>query len=444
MRGLPTILLRFLLACSPPASGQTLPIPALPLRNSDALDTLIGAIGNARIVVLGEASHGTSDYHTWRRAITRRLVRERGFNCIAIEGEWADTYSANGWIRSSAGDSASAVALLQGFTRWPSWMWGNYETLALLRWLHAENSSRSPEKMIGLYGLDLYCIPESLDALARLRFADTAIQAAIRNAKRCFSPYGPDAMSYARAIRTADTGCANEAARLRSLILSQHSASPRDEAQFAREQYALVVDNGERYFRNIGNSAAAWNLREQHMYHTIRRLLDLYGPRSRIIVWAHNTHAGDARASTMSTRRKVSLGQLLRQGFGEEEVFITGFGSYAGTVLCGSTWGDTLRRVALPPARPGSWEDQLHRQYGADRLILCRPFRDRPGLNGTYPTRAVGVVYVPASDAYSSYTPSIMARRFDAYIYLDKTEALHPLPSRNIMPEAPVPIPPED
>jgi erythromycin esterase-like protein len=404
------------------------PIPSLPLNSAGDLDTLLRAIGDARIVILGEASHGTSDYYLWRTAITRRLIEEKGFSALAVEGEWADCFRANEWIRGSSNDSASAKNLLQGFSRWPPWMWANREALQLLQTLQTVNSRRTPGNKIGFYGLDLYCVWESIAALASLRVRDTSEQRAIRAAYQCFSPFGDDAMNYARAIRRGNRGCSTQANQLIRYIEPGKDADPLSEEQFARQQYAHVVYNGERYFRNINTGAAAWNIREHHMLGTVQRILGFYGPRARIIIWAHNTHAGDARASTMSARHKLSLGQLLRQTYGEEQVFITGFGSHSGTVLAGRHWGDSLRMERLPPARGGSWEELLHTQYGSNRYIPCKTFRNTPALNGYFNTRAVGVVYRPAEDAYSSYTPSVMARRYDAFIFLDRTSALHPLP----------------
>ena len=244
-------------------------------------------------------------------------------------------------------------------------------------------------------------------------------------------------MNYTRALKKGHKRCSTEAGHLWTNMKSRFDSARRTETQFAQEQYALVVANGERYFRNIGRGAAAWNLRENHMFTTIRRLIAFHGTDARIIVWIHNTHAGDARASTMSTRHKLSLGQLLRQAYGDTQVFITGFGSYAGSVLCGKSWGDTMRLVNLPPAREGSWEHLLHKQYGSNRFILSETFRNTAGLNGYFPTRAIGVIYEPATDDYSSYTPSVMARRYDAFIFLDTTSALHPLPVKTDFQQTP-------
>jgi erythromycin esterase-like protein len=235
-------------------------------------------------------------------------------------------------------------------------------------------------------------------------------------------------MDYARAVMHGNKGCAAETGHLWALMKSRNKNAIPTETLFAEDQYALVTEDGERYFHNISNGVASWNLRENHMYTTVRRLLSLYGPSSKIIVWAHNTHVGDARYSTMSTRRKVSIGQLLRQAYGEQLVFITGIGTHSGTVLCGKSWGDTMRTVVLPPARPGSWEDVLHQQFAGNSIIFSNAIRSIKGLNGYFYTRAIGAIYQPATDAYSVYTASIMHRRYDAFIYLDRTSALHALP----------------
>jgi erythromycin esterase len=409
--------------------AQQVRIPALPLGSARDLDTLVHAIGDARIVLLGEASHGTAEYYQWRSLITQRLIREKGFKCIAVEGEWADCFRVNNFIKGPLRDSVATVSLLQQFNRWPAWMWANRETAQLVRWLNTENQGRAAEQKVGFYGLDLYCVWESIAALTQMTDGeDTALRHAVEAAYQCFTPYGSDAMAYASALMHGAKGCGYEAGHLWGVMKSRMPSANPTEEEFASTQYALVAEDGERYFHNIGNGIVSWNLRENHMYTTIRRLLALYGADSKIIVWAHNTHVGDARSSTMSTRHKVSIGQLLREAYGDRQVFITGFGSYSGTLLCGRTWGDSTRLVTLPPARGGSWEDLLHSQYGDSRLVMCSAFRNDKALNGYYATRAVGAIYRPASDAYSSYTSSVMSRRYDAFIYLDKTEAVHPLP----------------
>lgn len=424
-----TLLCCFVWYASAPIYAQPAIIPSLPLANTQDLDTLIKLAGNARIVVLGEASHGTSEYYQWRAAITKRLIEEKGFNCVAVEGEWADCYRVNAFVKGPSADTSATIAVLQQFGRWPTWMWANHEMVPFISWLNHFNQPKALRQKVGFYGLDLYCVRESInELLAHAMEYDSSIRNAIVRAYNCLDPYGTDAMDYARGIIRKEKGCGNEAGHLWGVFKNHYSQAHRTEEDFAREQYALVVEDGERYFHNITSGAAAWNLRENHMYTTIRRLLDFYGPSSRIIVWAHNTHTGDARSSTMSTRHKISLGQILRQAYGDNNVFLVGIGSYSGSVLCGKTWGDTMRLVTLPPARPASWEDLLHTQYGTNRIILSNAMQTDRALNGYYYTRAVGAIYQPTTDAYSSYTASIMARRYDAFIYLDKTTALHPLP----------------
>jgi erythromycin esterase-like protein len=424
------------------AFAQQAHIPTLPLRNADDLDPLIGAIGNARIVLLGDGSHGTSEYYQWRTLISQRLIKEKGFQCVAVEGEWADCFRANNFIKGPLRDSLATVALMQAFNRWPVWMWANEESVQLIRWLNAENQNRKPERKIGFYGLDLYCVWESLVALAQQTDgSDTAVRRAVEAAYACFAPFGSDAMSYAYATNHGNRGCGTEAGRVWNLIRTRYAYRQQTEEQFAHEQYALVVEDGERYFRNIYATVPSWNLRENHMCTTVQRLLRFYGADSKIIVWAHDTHVGDARSSTMSMRHKISLGQVLRQAYGDSSVYIVGMGSYTGTVLSGKAWGDTMRKVVLPPARGGSWEDVLHSQHEGNCMILTAALRNNPRLNGYFATRAVGAIYQPASDAYSSYTNSIMSRRYDAFIYLDVTQALHPLPVKTATKQTPLTYP---
>ena len=407
-----------------------LQIPHYPLRNSADLDPLLREIGDARVVLLGEASHGTADYYLWRAALSKRLIEEKDFDFIAVEGEWSDSYRVNNFIKGPRQDSAAAVSLLRQYNRWPTWMWGNYEVASLVNWLNARNQTQAPANKTGFFGLDVYCLWESLaDLTPHLQRSDaTALQAAQR-ARRCFQPYSPDAQAYAQAVATASASCRAETNRLWQAVLKMTGeAVPRDEAQFVAQQHALVALNGERFYRAAAtNSTESWNIRDRHMAETLHRLLQLHGPRSKAIIWEHNTHVGDARYTDMARRGEVNVGQLVRKQYGPENVFIVGFGSYQGSVIAASEWGAPIRKMEVPPAQNGSWEQILHAAGATNKLIFSKDLRDNKYLKRAIGHRAIGVVYNPSLERFGNYVPSVIPQRYDAFLYIDQTQALHPL-----------------
>lgn len=419
----------------------TLKIPNYPLRNEQDLDVLLREIGDARVVLLGEASHGTSEYYTWRAAITKRLMQEKEFDFIAVEGEWADSYRVNQFIKGGPKDSAATVALLENYNRWPTWMWGNYEVASLVNWLNQYNQGKPAASKVGFFGLDVYCLWESMTELMPHLKGDPALVKAAKAVHQCFQPYSADAMQYAQAVANADANCRAETNRLWKEIQKQNQSGggTKSEAQFVAEQNALVALNGERYYRTaVSSSSESWNIRDRHMAQTLKRLLDFHGPDAKAIVWEHNTHVGDAQYTDMAHSGEVNVGQLVRKEYGEENVFIVGFGSYSGSVIAAGKWGAPMKAMAVPPATPGSWEQILHQLSPADKIILSKDIRDNKHLNRSIGHRAIGVVYNPKQEHLGNYVPSVIPRRYDAFLYIDSTHALHPLekiPVRNEPPD---------
>ncbi len=376
------------------------------------LDPLLERIGDARIVLLGEASHGTHEYYTWRSRISKRLIEEKGFRLIAVEGDWPDCMAVTRALRRPG---PSMEAALSTFQRWPTWMWANWEIAALGEWLRGQG--------VGFYGLDVYSLNESMDAVLRHLERDhpQAVAEAARAAYACFAPYREDPVDYARATVLVPTDCEDEVVGVLTDLMRSRTPGDDPEDHFDAEMNALVAADGERYYRAmVQGSSESWNVRDVHMMDTLDRLVEKEG---KAIVWAHNTHVGDARFTDMARDGMTNLGQLARERYGEDEVFILGFGSYEGSVIAGKEWGAPMESMAVPPAREGSWEARLHKASPSDRLLLDFSEEDEE----VYGHRAIGVVYRAAYEAYGNYVPTIVPRRYDAFLYLDRTTSLHPL-----------------
>lgn len=408
-----------------------LKIPNYPLRNEQDLDILLKEIGEARVVLLGEASHGTAEYYTWRAAISKRLIQEKGFDFIAVEGEWADSYRVNNFIKGEKKDSAAVISLLQHYNRWPTWMWGNYEVVSLVDWLNNYNQNKPDTAKVGFFGLDVYCLWESMTELMpylKRAEADASVLKVAKKVHQCFQPYSTDPQQYAMAVANASANCRTEVKRLWRSIRKRADGKPKNEAHFVMEQNALVALNGERYYRTMVNSfSESWNIRDRHMTKTLKRLLDFHSSDAKAIIWAHNSHVGDARYTDMTTDGMVNLGQLVRKEYGRDNVFIVGFGSYSGSVIAAGGWGAPLREIEVPAAMQGSWEQILHKLSPANKIILSKDIADSKYLKLPLDHRAIGVVYNPQLEHLGNFVPSVIPKRYDAFLFIDQTRALHPL-----------------
>jgi erythromycin esterase len=394
------------------------------------LDPLIERAGDARIVLLGEASHGTHEFYTWRTYITQQLIKKKGFDFIAVEGEWPDCYRINQYIKGEA-DEKKAVDVLKTFNRWPTWMWANWEIASLTEWLYQFNIDLTPEKRIGFYGLDVYSLWDSLDAIMNyLKKHDPEALKEAEKAIRCFEPYKTDdGTSYAYATQLVSNLCTEEVINLLKEIregLPQHDANT--EHVFNAEQNALIAVNAEKYYRAmLRGGPQSWNIRDSHMQETLERLLELHGANAKAIGWEHNTHIGDSRATDMIDEGMYNIGELVRTKYGEKETFLVGFGTYEGRVIAGNGWGEPMQDVAVPEAKEDSWEYFLHKAGPEDKLLFMDGFSDTAFNDRRIGHRAIGVVYRPAYEKYGNYVPSILPQRYDAFIFIDKTKALHPL-----------------
>ena len=410
--------------------GDDLTGLARPLRTADDLDPLLERVGDARVVLLGEASHGTHEYYAWRAAITRRLVEEKGFGVVAVEGDWPDCYRVNRSVRLRPGADPDPRDALLGFDRWPTWMWANQDVVEFTAWLQGHNRALPERERVGFYGLDVYSLWESMQHLLDyLREHEPQHVESAVAAMRCFEPYGEDAQSYAWATRFAPSSCETAVIELLRRLCAERDVQvdgDDPEARFAAEQNAAVAAGAERYYRAmVRGSAESWNVRDVHMADTLDRLLDFH--QTKAVVWEHNTHIGDARATDMAAAGMVNLGQLARERHGEADVVLVGFGAHRGTVLAGDAWGAPVRRLPVPPARAGSLEAVLHERIGRDALLVF-PEHDRPReLTSRLDHRAIGVVYSPARERWGNYVPTVLGERYDAFLYFEDSRALQPL-----------------
>jgi len=403
---------------------------ARPLRDDADLDVLLERIGDARVVLLGEASHGTREFYVWRDRLSRRLIAEKGFDFIAVEGDWPDCYLVNRFVKGLPAGADTARGVLHAFCRLPTWMWANQEVVAAAEWLRDFNDGRPEDERVGFYGLDVYSLWDSMDVVTRyLESVDPEAAARARRGYGCFDPYEEDVQDYAMATMLVPQSCEQEVVR----ILSELRAKGPDytdggrEAFFNAEQNALVARNAERYYRTmVRGGAASWNVRDTHMIETLDRLLEHHGPGSKAIVWEHNTHVGDARATDMARAGMVNVGQLARERWGDE-VVIVGFSSYAGTVIAGEEWGAPMEVMTVPEARSGSWERILHDSGAEDRVLLLDGLDEVEGGLDPRGHRAIGVVYHPAAERFGNYVPTVLPFRYDALIHIDHSTALRPL-----------------
>ncbi|SEA42534.1 erythromycin esterase family protein [Microbulbifer marinus] len=399
-----------------------------PLRGRDDLSPLVEQLADARIVMLGEASHGTSEFYVWRAAISRRLIEEHGFSFIAVEGDWPDCYRVNRYVKAYPQSGDHAESVLRGFDRWPTWMWANWEMVAFTEWLRKHNA-RADGQPVGFYGLDVYSLWESLDAIVRhLQHNDPQSMPVAERVVNCFQPYGRDEQRYARHTAVSHHDCADEVTRLLLRLAHTHPHFDADpEGDFDAEQNAHVMVSAERYYRTMMmGGAGSWNLRDTHMMETLDRLMQHHGAGAKAIVWAHNTHIGDARATDMLADGMHNIGQLAREQWSAERVRLVGFGSHRGSVIAGHRWGAAMQKLPLPAAPDDSWEGAIHRARGKDGILLLDAERPDPDLLQARGHRAVGVVYDPEWER-GNYVPTELARRYDAFIHLEETRALHPL-----------------
>jgi erythromycin esterase-like protein len=406
----------------------------LPAPDDPAFGPLFDRFGEARVVLLGEASHGTSEFYRARAAITRRLVEAHGFTIVAAEADWPDASTLDAFARHKPAPALDGEA----FTRFPTWMWRNTDVDAFLRWLRAHNEPLPPERRAGFYGLDLYNLQASMRAVIDyLDRVDPEAAAVARERYGCLQPWSAEPQGYGRrAFSRGSAPCeAAVVAMARDLHARALSDAARDpDAHLDAEINARLVRDAEAYYRAMFYGAAeSWNLRDRHMFETLERVLDVKGPGAKAVVWAHNSHIGDARATDMGRRRgEWNIGQLCRERFGDEAALI-GFGTHAGTVACAADWDEPMEVKRVNPSRPGSYERLMHDSgLGRFLLDLRRDGRDevRDALREPRLERFIGVIYRPDTERWSHYAECELPAQFDAFVWFDETEAVTPLPTK--------------
>lgn len=405
------------------------------LSTSQDLSSLISAASNNnRLVLLGEASHGTHEYYAWRDSISRRLISESAFSFIAVEGDFASLYELNRYVKNKPGAASSAREVLEGLNRWPLWMWANEETVALAEWLRQYNDNLTQgSQKVGFYGMDVYDEWTSKRAvLDILKATNNDLYDQVSDLYACFAPFQRDSWNYARALQQGiKQTCSDATAAVVKLIEESEVLinNLSKEEYFYLLQNARVKKNAEKFFRKSATrqDASSWNARVHHMHHTVNYLLRFYGNDSKGIVWAHNTHVGDARFTEMFQAGNQNIGELSRSEHGPENVFAIGFTTFKGRVKAGASWGANIQEMSIDAARRNSIEYELN-QIGERSFFLIFDDLDRSHPSFVEPMghRAVGVVFNPANERFQ-YVNSIIPLRYDALIFFRETSALHPL-----------------
>jgi erythromycin esterase-like protein len=411
---------------------------AIPIDIETCTERLIEVIDpEAAIVLIGEATHGTHEFYRIRADLTRALIERRGFTVVAAEADWPDAYRANRWVRL-LGEDQTAEEALDDFRRFPRWLWRNREVVRFLRWLRASNSDRAPDARAGFYGLDLYSLHRSMAHVVEyLDRMDPAAAARARRSYACFDVFGEDAQLYGWAVnRSMERSCEDEVIeQLLDLRRMAAEYAARDgqiaaDEYFAAEQNARVVCDAEAYYRAmVRGGAASWNLRDRHMMSTLDALLE-HGARQgravRAVVWAHNSHIGDARATSLAHRGELNLGQLARERHGDQ-CCLVGMTTHEGEVTAAHDWDEPAALRSVRPSMPGSYERLLHEtRLDAFALDLTIPELAR-ALGGPRLERAIGVLYRPHSERASHYLSARLPGQFDLLVHVDRTRALEPL-----------------
>jgi erythromycin esterase-like protein len=400
---------------------------------------LLELIGNAHLVLLGEATHGTHEFYRARAQITKRLITENGFAAVAVEADWPDAYRVNRYVRGASGDSG-AVDALADFNRFPAWMWRNADVLDFVGWLREFNDDLAQDAMkVGFYGLDLYSLHSSIEAV--LAYLDKVDAEAARRARyrySCFEDFAEDTQAYGYAAGFGLTGSCEDEAVGQLVELQRRAAElvrldgrlAADEFFFA-EQNARLVKNAEQYYRMMFHGrASSWNLRDRHMAETIDALIAYLGRqnrRAKMVIWEHNSHLGDARATEMGERGEWNVGQLVREKYGDDAVLI-GFTTYSGTVTAASDWGGPAECKHVRPALAGSYEALFH-EVDHDRFVLelRQGGMGAGNLHTPRLERAIGVIYRPGTERHSHYFHARLSKQFDAILHFDQTRAVKPL-----------------
>ena len=402
----------------------------------DDYDPLLNLIGDASLVLIGEASHGTHEFYRERAQITKRLIKEKGFAAVAVEADWPDAYRVNRYVRG-LGSDADAVEALAGFKRFPAWMWRNADVLDFVGWLRTHNDDLAPHAAkVGFYGLDLYSLHSSIAAV--LDYLDRIDPDAAQRAREryaCFDHFGSDEQAYGYATGLGIAKSCEEEVVSQLVELHRRAAEyARRDGRIAADEYfyasqnARLVLNAERYYRSMFRGrVSSWNLRDRHMVETLESLRQYLGAQAKIVVWAHNSHLGDARATSMGQEGEWNVGQIVRE-LHDRDAVLVGLTTHHGTVTAASNWDGPAERKRVRPALVNSYEALFH-DVSIPRffLTLRNMGHATSALNEPLLERAIGVIYRPETERASHYFQARLSPQFDAVIHFDETRAVEPL-----------------
>lgn len=430
------LLLGFLLfSCSAftkePINNDWIKNNIIKLKKTNDLNKLIKQSGNSKLVLLGESTHGTSEYYYWRAEISKQLIQKKGYSFIAVEGDWASIYKLNLYVKGISDEFSHSREILKTFNRWPEWMWANEEIVELAEWMKKYNSRLAINKRVGFYGMDVYGQWEAIEQVidyVNEYFPEYSDR--INNKYNCYLPYKNDDWSYPQALISGATPCIEPLNNAIELIYTLKDNINTEDYNlfFNAKQNAYVVKNAETYFRIAPqNNVQSWNSRVDHMFETVKRLLAYYGDNSKGIVWAHNTHIGDASATSMLGQGMYNIGNISRTKFGRENVFLLGFATYSGKVNAGLRWADNMQIMEIPSAIEGSIEHHLN-SYNKDKyyLLFDNNSKSNKELSEVLPHRAIGVTYNPENER-GNYVPTILNERYDGIVFITNTNALTPV-----------------
>lgn len=406
------------------------PLPAP--EKAEAFGAMFDRFGDARVVLLGEATHGSSEFYRARAAITRQLIERHGFNIVAVEADWPDAARIDRHVRHGA----AGIYDEEAFARFPTWMWRNEEVAAFAEWLRQHNASLSDDRRVEFRGLDVYSLYASIAAvLDYLERVDPAAAESARQRYGCLTPWHSDPALYGRSVVLGHSDTCEDAvvAQLKTILENRLDYMRKDgEDYFDAAQNARIVRTAERYYRIMyRGSTESWNLRDRHMFDSLQNLMDARGPEAKAVVWAHNSHIGNAAATAMGWQGEFNIGELCRTAYRDEAVLI-GFGTDRGTVAAADDWGGRMQIKRVLPSRPDSFE-RVFRQTGIARSLTdlrdpkhreVRELLSKPRLE-----RAIGVVYRPETEIYSHYFKAVLSEQFDAYVWFEETRAITPLPA---------------
>lgn len=411
---------------------------ALPSIDDPAFARCIDPYGDCRVILLGEASHGTAEFYRARAAITRRLVEHHGFTLVCAEADWPDAATIDRYVRQRPATPLATPRPEPPFSRFPTWMWRNTEVAAFVDWLHARNRDLPPPQRAGFFGLDIYSMTASIDAV--LRYLESVDPEAARDARErygCLDPWRREPAHYGAAVlRRGLEACEDKVISQLQALLDKRLAYVREgyEDFLDAAQNARLVASAERYYRIMYHgSAASWNLRDTHMFQTLAQLLAVNGPASKAVVWAHNSHIGNAAATAMGREQgELNVGQLCREQFGSQAALI-GLSTYTGTVAAASDWDGPMEVKRVLPARGDSYEFLAHQSGVPSFFIDLRdgraPDELRAALMDARQERFIGVIYRPDTEFHSHYARTVLPQQFDGLLWFDETRAVEPLPT---------------